>query len=149
MMALRGVGPKMSYLCLNTAFGQPIGIGVDVHVHRICNRLGWVNTKTPEATRKVWHRHQLTHSLTHSLTHCYVSHIVQALEDWLPRELWIDINGMLVGFGQTVCLPVRPQCHRCHVNMLCPSSTVRPKAVKCEQGSNNDEQQYKPIDSVL
>ena len=53
LMTLKGVGPKMAVLTVNVAWKKTIGIGVDVHVHRICNRLGWVNTKTPEKTREV------------------------------------------------------------------------------------------------
>lgn len=61
LIALPGVGPKMAYICMNAAWGEVNGIGVDTHVHRIANRLKWVKTatKTPEQTRK-------------------------ALEEWLP-----------------------------------------------------------------
>jgi len=92
---LPGVGPKMAHLCMKTAWGQITGIGVDTHVHRITNRLGWVKTKTPEATRK-------------------------ALEGWLPFDLWTEVNHLLVGFGQQTCLPIRPQCTTCLNNQLCP-----------------------------
>lgn len=68
---------------------------MDTHVHRISNRLGWVKTKTPEETRK-------------------------GLESWLPRELWSEVNQLLVGFGQQVCLPQRPQCATCLNHELCP-----------------------------
>lgn len=81
---------------------RTVGIGVDVHVHRISNRLGWVKTTTPEATR-------------------------MALEEWLPRDHWRHVNPMLVGFGQTVCLPVKPRCEACDVRDICPSSTVKRK----------------------
>ena len=67
---LPGVGPKMAYLVMKCAWNQVIGIGVDTHVHRICNRLGWVKTKQPEETRK-------------------------ALEDWLPRYFLIYIYIMV------------------------------------------------------
>lgn len=62
LVSLPGVGPKMAYICMNVAWDRLTGIGVDTHVHRICNRLGWVKkpTKVPEDTRK-------------------------AVEDWLPR----------------------------------------------------------------
>lgn len=69
--------------------------GVDTHVHRICNRLGWVKSKTPEDTRK-------------------------GLEKWLPRELWSEVNHLLVGFGQQICAPVRPQCATCLNYEICP-----------------------------
>ena len=79
-----------------------------MHVHRISNRLRWVKTTTPEETR-------------------------EALQDWLPRSYWRDINVQLVGFGQTICQPVRPRCESCDVNQLCPSSTVRRRGVKKEE----------------
>ncbi|GBB91999.1 hypothetical protein RclHR1_01950011 [Rhizophagus clarus] len=98
LMKLPGVGPKMAYLCMQVAWKQNEGIGVDVHVHRITNRLGWCNTEQagPEATRKV-------------------------LESWLPRSLWREINPMLVGFGQTTCFPQYPKCSNCPVKKMCPS----------------------------
>ncbi|XP_074027524.1 nth-like DNA glycosylase 1 [Leptinotarsa decemlineata] len=92
---LPGVGPKMAHICMNTAWGQVTGIGVDTHVHRISNRLGWVDTKTPEETRK-------------------------ALEGWLPYDLWSEVNHLLVGFGQQICQPVRPQCATCLNHEICP-----------------------------
>ena len=80
-----GVGPKMAHLLLQISFDQVEGISVDTHVHRISNRLKWVKNETllPEKT-------------------------AVALEDWLPRTHWGDINDLLVGFGQTICKPLRP-----------------------------------------
>ncbi|DBA04032.1 TPA: hypothetical protein N0F65_009379 [Lagenidium giganteum] len=105
LVELPGVGPKMAYLVMNCAWQQPIGICVDTHVHRISNRLGWVNTwnkknpksQDPEKTRK-------------------------ELEDWLPVEHWGTINLLLVGFGQTMCLPRGPNCDECKINDICPSA---------------------------
>lgn len=97
LVKLPGVGPKMAYLTMQVAWENSVGIGVDVHVHRICNRLGWVKTKTPEKTR-------------------------MELEEWLPKTHWGPINKMLVGFGQTICVPVSPKCSLCQVNHLCPSA---------------------------
>lgn len=88
LVALPGVGPKMGYLCLSAAWGIDQGIGVDVHVHRITNMWGWHKTKTPEETRL-------------------------ALQAWLPQDRWHEINKMLVGLGQTVCLPVGRRCGNC------------------------------------
>lgn len=88
LVSLPGVGPKMAYLCMSAAWGVDEGIGVDVHVHRITNLWGWHKTKTPEETR-AW------------------------LESWLPRDRWHEINKMLVGLGQTVCLPVGRRCGEC------------------------------------
>ncbi|XP_034936579.1 endonuclease III-like protein 1 [Chelonus insularis] len=97
LCALPGVGPKMGHLCMQVAWNKVTGIGVDTHVHRICNRLEWVktSTKTPEDTRK-------------------------QLELWLPKDLWPEINHLLVGFGQVICLPVRPKCQECLNKNFCP-----------------------------
>lgn len=94
---LPGVGPKMAHICMQVAWDKISGIGVDTHVHRIANRLGWVKkmTKIPEDTRK-------------------------ELESWLPKELWADVNHLLVGFGQTICTPQRPKCTDCLNKDICP-----------------------------
>ncbi|ELW67811.1 Endonuclease III-like protein 1 [Tupaia chinensis] len=99
LVALPGVGPKMAHLAMAVAWGTVSGIAVDTHVHRIANRLKWTKktTKSPEATRV-------------------------ALEEWLPRGLWSEINGLLVGFGQQTCLPARPRCHTCLNQTLCPAA---------------------------
>ncbi|CAM4470455.1 unnamed protein product [Leuciscus chuanchicus] len=99
LMRLPGVGPKMAHLAMDIAWNQVSGIGVDTHVHRISNRLGWTRkeTKTPEETRR-------------------------ALEEWLPRDLWSEINWLLVGFGQQVCLPVGPLCSVCLNQHTCPAA---------------------------
>lgn len=98
-MSLPGVGPKMAYLCMSAAWGRDEGIGVDVHVHRITNLWGWHKTSTPEQTR-------------------------EALEAWLPKEKWHDINHLLVGFGQTICTPVARKCDQCKLRerSLCPGA---------------------------
>uniref|UniRef100_A0A1I8B7G2 Endonuclease III homolog n=1 Tax=Meloidogyne hapla TaxID=6305 RepID=A0A1I8B7G2_MELHA len=84
-----GVGPKMANLAIQIAFGRiGEGIGVDTHVHRISNRLNWVKTKSPEQTEF-------------------------ELREVLPRSEWSTINQLLVGFGQTICLPVLPKCSEC------------------------------------
>ncbi|KAI9481286.1 MAG: DNA glycosylase [Benjaminiella poitrasii] len=105
LTSLPGVGPKMAYLTLQVAWNKNIGIGVDVHVHRICNRLGWIKTKTPEESRA-------------------------SLESWLPKDRWRHINPMMVGFGQIVCLPRGPRCDICPVNQYCPSAVINKKVVK-------------------
>ncbi|OAA75963.1 DNA glycosylase [Akanthomyces lecanii RCEF 1005] len=99
LTALPGVGPKMGYLCLSAAWGKTEGIGVDVHVHRITNMWGWHKTKNPEETRA-------------------------ALESWLPRDRWREINGLLVGLGQAVCVPIGQKCGSCDVglNGLCKAA---------------------------
>lgn len=109
LMSLPGVGPKMAYLCMSAAWGKIVGIGVDVHVHRITNLWAWHKTKAPEETRLM-------------------------LEAWLPREKWHEINHLLVGFGQTICLPIGRKCGECQLSEkgLCPSAVVerRKKTVK-------------------
>jgi endonuclease-3 len=107
LTSLPGVGPKMAYLCMSAAWGRDEGIGVDVHVHRITNLWGWCKTNNPEETRK-------------------------SLESWLPRERWHGINNLLVGFGQTVCLPVGRKCGECSLaeRGLCRGAVVGKTAVK-------------------
>ncbi|XP_011184684.2 endonuclease III-like protein 1 [Zeugodacus cucurbitae] len=102
LQALPGVGPKMAHICMATAWNEVTGIGVDVHVHRIANRLKWLPkpTKEPEQTRV-------------------------GLEAWLPREMWQDVNHLLVGFGQTVCKAVRPHCSECLNRDICPASVYK------------------------
>ncbi|KAK0735653.1 DNA glycosylase [Apiosordaria backusii] len=104
LVSLPGVGPKMAHLCMSAENGwnRVEGIGVDVHVHRITNYWGWngnKETKTPEETRL-------------------------ALQSWLPREKWKEINWLLVGLGQSVCLPVGRRCGDCEVGLrgLCKAA---------------------------
>lgn len=82
-------------------------LGVDTHVHRISNRIGWVQkpTPTPEDTRK-------------------------ALQSWLPTDLWSEVNHLMVGFGQTICLPIGPNCEECLNNDICPSKHLARKSPK-------------------
>ncbi|XP_062559748.1 endonuclease III-like protein 1 [Armigeres subalbatus] len=98
LLKLPGVGKKMAHLCMRSAWNVVTGIGVDTHVHRICNWLRWVpkETKTPEDTRV-------------------------ALEKWLPFELWEEVNQLLVGFGQTICPASYPHCNECLNAAICPA----------------------------
>ena len=103
LMSLPGVGPKMAHLCMaaDNGWGRVEGIGVDVHVHRITNLWGWQSppTKGPEDTRL-------------------------ALQSWLPHDRWKEINWLLVGLGQTVCLPVGRKCGDCELGLrgLCKAA---------------------------
>ncbi|EDQ92333.1 uncharacterized protein MONBRDRAFT_2386, partial [Monosiga brevicollis MX1] len=99
LVKLPGVGMKMAQIAMAVAHNTVTGIGIDVHCHRIANRLAWCDTaqKTPEHTRV-------------------------ALERWLPRELWGEINLLLVGFGQQICLPRGPKCHSCLNRDICPAA---------------------------
>ncbi len=93
LLKLPGVGRKTANLVLALSFNKP-AICVDVHVHRITNRLGFVKTKTPEETE-------------------------QELMKKVPREYWNKINDLLVAFGQTICKPVSPFCSKCPVSQYC------------------------------
>jgi endonuclease-3 len=93
LLALPGVGRKTANLVLIEAFDLP-GICVDVHVHRICNRAGWVITKNPEETE-------------------------MALRRDLPPKYWKGINALLVLYGQNLCRPVSPFCSRCVIAKYC------------------------------
>ena len=89
----RGVGRKTANLVMTLGFGVP-AICVDVHVHRIFNRLGYIKTKNPEETEF-------------------------ALREKLPVQYWIPINTLLVTHGQNVCKPIKPQCDNCPISDYC------------------------------
>jgi endonuclease-3 len=93
LLKLKGVGRKTANLVVTLGFGKP-GICVDTHVHRICNRWGYVRTKSPEETEF-------------------------ALRERLPAEYWLSINDLLVTFGQNHCHPVSPRCSTCRLAHLC------------------------------
>ena len=116
----------MAFLTLQIAWGLNHGIGVDVHVHRITNLLGWHKppTKNPEQTRSVVLVRQNLSTLT------FWNRL--NLQSWLPKELHYDINHLLVGFGQVICLPVNPRCDICDLSSkgLCPSARTMAKSSK-------------------
>jgi endonuclease-3 len=93
LKGLRGVGPKCANLVLGIACGVP-SISVDVHVHRVTNRWGYVATRAPEQT-------------------------MAALERVLPQPYWIEINRLLVPFGKHVCRGNRPRCSQCPLLEMC------------------------------
>ena len=93
LMALPGVGLKTASLVLNLGFGMD-ALCVDCHVHEIANRIGWVDTKTPEETEG-------------------------ELRKILPRRFWIPLNELLVRYGQLVCTPVSPRCSLCPISGEC------------------------------
>ena len=93
LIKFNGVGRKTANLVLAKGFNKP-AICVDVHVHRIFNRLGYVKTKTPEETEF-------------------------ALREKLPLKHWMDINTLLVTHGQNVCKPQRPNCNECPISEWC------------------------------
>jgi len=93
LLGFKGVGRKTANLVVTLGFGKP-GICVDIHVHRICNRWGYVSTKTPDQTES-------------------------ALRKKLPKQYWLVINDLLVTFGQNQCTPVSPRCSTCPLYNLC------------------------------
>mgnify|MGYP002523320643 CR=1 FL=1 len=93
MCKFRGVGRKTANLVMSLGFNEP-AICVDVHVHRIFNRLGYIKTKNPEETEF-------------------------ALREKLPKKYWIPINTLLVTHGQNVCKPIKPQCDICPISKYC------------------------------
>jgi endonuclease-3 len=93
LLALPGVGRKTANLVLIEAFDMD-GIGVDVHVHRISNRTGWLTSRSPDETEGI-------------------------LRQILPRNYWKGINALLVLYGQNLCRPVSPFCSRCVIRAHC------------------------------
>lgn len=98
LLSIKGVGRKTANLVLGIGFGIP-AICVDTHVHRISNRLGWVETTNPDDTEF-------------------------ALQKIVPRERWIELNNLFVMWGQNVCVPISPWCSRCIISPLCPKKGV-------------------------
>ena len=101
LIKFKGVGRKTANLVLAKGYGIP-AICVDVHVHRIFNRLGYVKTKTPEETEF-------------------------ALREKLPVKYWIPINTLLVTHGQNICKPINPQCNICPISEYCQKIGVKNK----------------------
>lgn len=98
LLKLKGVGRKTANLVITLGYNKP-GICVDTHVHRITNRWGYVKTKTPEQTEF-------------------------ALRAKLPVEYWLEINGLLVAFGQGICRPISPICSQCDIEKICSKTGV-------------------------
>jgi endonuclease III len=98
LLSLKGVGRKTAALVLGQAFGIP-AMCVDTHVHRVSNRLGWVHTKKTEETE-------------------------QELKEIVPRDKWIELNYLLVVWGQNICVPISPFCSRCILSSICPKIGV-------------------------
>lgn len=98
LLKLKGVGRKTANLVVTMGFGKP-GICVDTHVHRIVNIWGYVSTAAPDKTEL-------------------------ALRRTLPRRHWIEINDLLVTYGQNVCKPVSPLCSKCAIHGMCPGIGV-------------------------
>jgi endonuclease-3 len=98
LMEMKGVGRKTANLVLTEGFEKP-AICVDTHVHRISNRFGYLESKTPEETEMI-------------------------LRKKLPKQYWIEYNALLVVWGQNVCKPISPLCSQCSVNTICARKGV-------------------------
>src|SRR5262249_14794396 len=98
LLSFKGVGPKCANLVLGIACGQA-SIGVDIHVHRVTNRWGYVRQATPERT-------------------------MLALEEKLPQKYWVEINRLLVPFGKHICTGKLPRCSTCPVLDMCAQAGV-------------------------
>jgi endonuclease-3 len=98
LLSFAGVGPKCTNLVMGIACGEA-HIGVDIHVHRVTNRWGYVKAATPEKT-------------------------MAALEAKLPQRYWVEINRLLVPFGKHVCTGQRPRCSTCPVLQMCQQTGV-------------------------
>jgi endonuclease-3 len=99
LQSFSGVGPKCAHLVLGVACGEPF-ISVDIHVHRVTNRWGYVAAPTPEKT-------------------------MVALEEKLPKRYWIEINRLLVPFGKHICTGSLPHCSICPVLDMCQQVGVK------------------------
>jgi endonuclease-3 len=94
LLTFKGVGRKTATLVVSLGYGVP-AICVDVHVHRVSNRLGLIDTKNPDESEF-------------------------ALMDLLPQKYWVGYNELLVSFGQQICVPVSPKCSVCPLRRSCP-----------------------------
>jgi len=94
LMSIKGIGPKTANIVLAFAYGQCV-IPVDVHVHVIANRLGWIKTKTAEKSEP-------------------------KLMKIIPKESCADLNSILVQFGREICITISPKCSICPLNNYCP-----------------------------
>ncbi len=148
LLTFSGVGPKIAYLTFSIAWGRHEGICVDTHVHRIANRLRWVGVGTGDApiskagggrSGKTGHLSEInldgesnkdlergsgaSRVLMKNTASAEQSR--RQLQSLLPRELWGEVNGLLVQFGQTVCSAKSPKCHRCSLSDVCDWSLSR------------------------
>ncbi len=98
LLTLKGVGRKTANLVVTRGHNKP-GICVDTHVHRISNRWGYIKTKTPDQSEF-------------------------ALREKLPPQYWIEINDLMVAFGQNLCAPISPKCSQCKLTEFCEKNGV-------------------------
>ncbi len=93
LLSIKGVGPKTANIVLSFAFDKEV-IAIDTHLHRWPNRMGWVNTKTPEQTEQEYYK-------------------------FLPKEYWKEANTVIILFCKEICQPISPWCSKCPVSQYC------------------------------
>ena len=101
LLKFKGVGRKTANLVIILGYNK-LGICVDTHVHRIFNRIGYVDTKSPDETEN-------------------------ELRKKLPRKYWMPINSLFVFYGQKICKPISPYCSKCTINEDCKKKGVTTK----------------------
>jgi endonuclease-3 len=99
LLKLKGVGRKTANLTITLGYNK-LGICVDIHVHRITNRWGYISSKTPEETE-------------------------MKLREKLPKKHWIEINDILVCYGQNLCTPISPFCSKCKIEKYCSKINLK------------------------
>jgi endonuclease-3 len=100
LLKLKGVGRKTANIVMVYGHKKSGFLPIDTHCHRIPNRLGWINTKTPEETEI-------------------------KLKEILPKKYWDDFNELFVLFGQTICVPISPFCSKCPIEKYCEKNLVK------------------------
>jgi len=100
LLNFKGVGRKTANIVMVYGFKKTGFLPIDTHCHRIPNRLGWINTKTPEETE-------------------------YELKRILPKKYWNDFNHLFVIFGQTICVPISPFCSKCPIDIYCKKINVK------------------------
>ena len=108
LLKLPGIGKETGIGYLNMVYKQNFGIGIDVHVHRIANRVAWVETRNPDQTRT-------------------------ELESFVPREYWGELTELMIGFGQQICTAIAPKCSGCLLNSVCPTGIKNLEPLKNEK----------------
>ncbi|MBS3105330.1 endonuclease III [Candidatus Woesearchaeota archaeon] len=99
LMKFKGIGRKTANIVMTYGFFKKDYIAVDIHLHRIPNRLGWMKTKNPHQTE-------------------------EELKKIVPKKYWQDLNDIFVAHGQNICLPISPFCSKCYINKYCPKMGV-------------------------
>jgi endonuclease-3 len=99
LLKLKGVGRKTANIVMVYGHKKKGFLPIDTHCHRIPNRIGWINTKTPEQTEI-------------------------ELRKFLPKKYWDDFNHLFVKFGQTICVPISPFCSKCPIDLYCKKISV-------------------------